>query len=42
MHFAKPAAVSLALASTLMSFAAFAGPADYVYTPGVEYGERDI
>jgi hypothetical protein len=26
----------------LFSAAAFAGPADYVYTPNVEYGEREI
>jgi hypothetical protein len=42
MRFALPAAASLALASSLMSLPAFAGPADYVYTPNVEYGEREL
>lgn len=26
----------------ILSSATFAGPADYVYTPTVEYGEREI
>ncbi|MGC2048554.1 MAG: hypothetical protein WA635_08080 [Gallionella sp.] len=30
------------LATTLNTSIAFAGPADYVYTPTVEYGEREI
>src|SRR3954470_24493611 len=33
---------SLALASTLTSLPALAGPSDYIYTPNVEYGEREI
>ncbi|HUR89088.1 MAG TPA: hypothetical protein VMZ74_08375 [Ramlibacter sp.] len=33
---------SLALAAPLLSLPAFAGPSDYVYTPKVEYGEREI
>src|SRR5665647_1388559 len=28
--------------STMFSIAAFAGPADYVYTPIVEHGEKEI
>jgi len=33
---------SLILLATLISTAVYAGPADYVYTPTVEYGEREI
>ncbi|MGA8863721.1 MAG: hypothetical protein WBM09_00055 [Gallionella sp.] len=32
----------IALATTLNTAIAFAGPADYVYTPAVEYDEREI
>jgi hypothetical protein len=43
MHAAKLAGASLALATALMTqTAAYAGPADYVYEPTVEYGEREI
>ena len=42
MRTAAAVGASLALASTLMSFPAFAGPADYIYSPTVEYGEREI
>ena len=34
-------AIALCLAG-LFSASAFAGPADYVYTPNVEYGEREL
>lgn len=33
---------SILVIATLVSSAAYAGPADYVYTPTVEYGEREI
>lgn len=33
---------SILVMATLVSSAAYAGPADYVYTPTVEYGEREI
>jgi hypothetical protein len=33
---------SFALAATLTTGCALAGPADYVYTPGVSYGEKEI
>jgi hypothetical protein len=33
---------SLVLLASLVSTAVYAGPADYVYTPTVEYGEREI
>jgi hypothetical protein len=36
------AGASLALATSLTPLPAFAGPADYVYEPAVEYGEREI
>jgi hypothetical protein len=44
MRTAVPAGALLALAASLMSLptASFAGPSDYIYTPGVEYGEREI
>lgn len=42
MRTAALAGASFALATTLMSSPAFAGPADYVYVPTVEYGEREI
>src|SRR5438309_11017394 len=42
MRAAMLAGASLALAASLTSFAAFAGPADYVYSPIVEHGEREI
>ena len=42
MRTAMLAGASLALASSLTSVPAFAGPADYVYEPTVEYGEREI
>ena len=42
MRTAAWAGASLALAATLATFTAVAGPADYVYTPKVEYGEREI
>lgn len=34
--------VLLALLGSVMSDVALAGPADYVYTPNVEYGEREV
>lgn len=44
MRTAVPAGVIAALAASLMSLPAVsvAGPADYVYTPAVEYGEREV
>lgn len=33
---------SLILLIALVSTAVFAGPADYVYMPTAEYGEREI
>ena len=42
MRTAILAGSSFALLGTLMSLSAAAGPADYVYTPTVEYGEREI
>lgn len=33
---------TLAIFAALISAAVYAGPADYVYTPTVEYGEREI
>jgi len=33
---------SIVLLATLVSTAVYAGPADYVYTPTVEHGEREI
>jgi hypothetical protein len=44
MRTAAPVGALLALAASLMSLpgAAVAGPADYVYEPAVEYGEREI
>jgi hypothetical protein len=44
MRTAAPAGALLALAASLMSLpsTSFAGPSDYVHTPTVEYGEREI
>lgn len=42
MRTAHLAGASLALACLLTTSKTFAGPADYVYTPNVEYGEREI
>lgn len=42
MRTVAAAGAVLALATLLPSLPAFAGPADYVYTPAVEYGEREI
>ena len=42
MRSAMLAGAALALASSVTSLPAFAGPADYVYEPAVEYGEREI
>ena len=44
MRTAAPAGALLALTASLLSLpgVAIAGPADYVYEPAVEYGEREI
>lgn len=42
MRTANLAGAACALALVLQSLPAQAGPADYVYTPTVEYGEREI
>jgi hypothetical protein len=42
MRSAALAGASLALATTFATIPALAGPADYVYEPAVEYGEREI
>jgi hypothetical protein len=44
MHTAARAGALVALATSLMSLphAVLAGPADYVFTPAVEYGEREV
>src|SRR5206468_3982523 len=42
MRSALMAGAAVALASFLQSFPAHAEPADYVYSPTVEYGEREI
>lgn len=38
----KIGAASVVMSAALFTAQAYAGPADYVYTPGVTYGEREI